>query len=159
MLLLLAHCVSLNILPKGIRVISTLLELEETMKASDMLMLAIMCRLDPSLDLMVQAMDQICDAVGDTRNTTDHLYRTFKEIRDDLQCDIEAVKEEIQKVVDSIKDETGKLAEVAAMAVKNTGRGVPASQNLELTAPHIATHMDVLNSCLPTAYLSTLAKI
>jgi len=70
----------------------------------------------------------------------------------------EAMKEDIQKVPDSIKDETGKLTEVAAMAVKNASRGVPASQNLELTTPHIATYADALNSHLPTAHLSTLAK-
>jgi len=91
-LLLLLHCTPQNVLPKGIRAISMLLQHEEAGQSADTIVAAIMHKLDAMLKHMVHMANVVQEAVNDTRKATDHLYRTGEEMRDELQKGMEAVR-------------------------------------------------------------------
>jgi len=50
-LLLLAHCAPPNVLPKGMRAVTTLLELEATNQTAELIAISLMKRISPLLDL------------------------------------------------------------------------------------------------------------
>jgi len=58
-LLLLVHCALPNILPKAIRADGTLLECEEVGQNVDTITTAIMCKLDPVVNLMDHMADMV----------------------------------------------------------------------------------------------------
>ena len=76
MLLLLLHAAPTSILPKGIRVVATLLECEEAAYTANIIATAILCKIDPVLDSMEKVADQAQGMASDTRMAVDWLYRT-----------------------------------------------------------------------------------
>ena len=119
-LLLLLHCAPPNILPKGIRAVTKLLESEEVGQTTDKIVAAIMQK----LNLMIKHMGRTADLaeVNDTRLAVDWLHRTGEEMRDEFQQGMEAINEEIQKITESLHNDVSKLTEVAARpASSNTG--------------------------------------
>ena len=109
------HCTPLNTLPRGIRVITTLLEHKESTRTSDAIISAVMCRLDPMIDLRDQVADVVQEVVGKTRKVEDCLYRTPEEVRDELQCGLELVREDIKQSAECVKNKTIKLAKAVTM--------------------------------------------
>ena len=71
MLLLLLHAVPLSILPKDIRAVAMLLEHEETTCTADIIAAAVLHKIDPELESMGQAADQIQGAASDARKAVD----------------------------------------------------------------------------------------
>src|SRR5882672_4367497 len=99
-LLLLLHAAPPNVLPKGIRVVATLLESEEVGRTADTIVAAVMRKLDPVLELMEHTTDMEQEAIGDTRKAADRLYRTGEEMRDELQKGMDEAKENIQRMTE-----------------------------------------------------------
>ena len=71
MLLLLLHAVPPSILHKGIRAVAMLLEHEETTCTADIIAAAVLHKIDPELESMGQAADQIQGAASDARKAVD----------------------------------------------------------------------------------------
>jgi len=69
-LLLLLHAVPPSVLPKGIRAVVTLLECEEVEHTADAIA-AILCKIDPALNSMGKAANQMHGAASDTRMAAD----------------------------------------------------------------------------------------
>ena len=117
-----------------------------------------MHRLDPMSNSLGQAANLAQKAVGETRRVADHLYRTGEEMRDELQCRLEAAREDIQQMADCIKDKANKLTEVVTMAINNTHEGEKNTQTLVTGGPCTLTYVDAINTGLPTSHLNTMAK-
>jgi len=150
MLLLLLHCAPPNILPKGIRAVTKLLESEEASRTTDKIIAAVMQKLNPMIKHMSRMADLAEAAVSNTR-----LYRTREEIRDEVQQGVEATKEEIQKITESFHNDISKLTEMAAGPTN--GNTSEATHHQE-GGPSCATYAEALNNQLPASHLSTLAR-
>jgi len=114
MLLLLLHCTPPNIIPKGIRAVTKLLESKEAGQTTDKIVATVMQKLDLMIEHMSRKANLAEAAISDTRLAVDQLYRTGEEMRDELQHGMEAAKEEIQKIMESFHNDINKLTEVAA---------------------------------------------
>src|SRR5882724_8082141 len=152
MLLLLLHAVPPSILPKGIRAVTTLLELEEAAHTTDIITATVLCKIELVLDSMEKVANQAQGTVSDTRMVADQLYRTGEETRDELQKGMDAAKEDIQRAMEFLKDEVRKLNETAASATNDMGV-LGSHQNDGV--PRHATYADMLNRQLLEAHLST----
>jgi len=108
-LLLLAHCALLNIHPKTIREVATILEDEKAQCTMNTIVATVMQKLNPILNLMDHAANMTQEAANSTRTVVDRMYRTTKDTRDELQKGLNVVKEDIQKTMEDIKDEATKL--------------------------------------------------
>jgi len=153
MLLLMAHCTLLSILPKLIRAVATILEHKKAGCTTDTIITAVMCKLDPILNLMDYAANMAQEAVINTRVAGDRLYR-MGETRDNLQRFLEVIKEDIQRTTDGVKDEAAKLTEAAAVVFNNNGAAVAQSSGHQEPVTGCVTYAEALNSCLPSTHLS-----
>ena len=84
-----------SILPKAIRESATILECEETARTTDTIVAAVMCRLNPTLDLLGHMTNKAQEAIKDTRQVADHLYRMGEDTRDEIYKGMDAVKEDM----------------------------------------------------------------
>src|SRR5882672_7647140 len=75
-LLLLAHCTPSSILPKGIRAVATLLELETTTQCMEAVSLHVIKRLDPFLAIAEHTAKIVQEATVEARQVADRLYST-----------------------------------------------------------------------------------
>jgi len=85
MLLLLLHCTPPNIIPKGIRAVTKLLESKEAGQTTDKIVATVMQKLDLMIEHMSRKANLAEAAISDTRLAADRLYRTGEEMRDELQ--------------------------------------------------------------------------
>jgi len=78
-LLLLAHCAPSSILPKGIRAVATLLELETMTQCTEAVLLHVMKRLDPFLAIVEHMAEIVEEATVEARQAADRLYSTCED--------------------------------------------------------------------------------
>ena len=81
-LLLLLHPAPPNLLSKGIRAVTTLMECKEARQSTETIVAMVLWKLDPVLNAIDHAVDQAQGAMADTRKAADQLYRTVEEMRD-----------------------------------------------------------------------------
>jgi len=70
-LLLLLHAAPPNLLPKGIRVVATLMEHEEARQSAKTIAAVVLQKLDPVLNAIDHVADQVQGAMVDTRKAED----------------------------------------------------------------------------------------
>jgi len=130
-LLLLLHATPPNVLPNGIRGVTTLLEHEEVIQIANMIVVTVMQKLDPVLELMDHAAEMVQEADSNTRKVEDQLYRMGEEMRDELQKGMGL------PVVESIGWEVGEM-----WAMRSTGSESPSHQCS--TMGSLAAHQSTL---------------
>ena len=109
-LLLLTHCTLPNTLPRGIQVVATLLEHEETSRVAEAVALSVTRRVDPLVNLMEHVAESVQKSVMDTRGAAMMMYNTWEEVRDEMQKVVDAAKEDLQRTVKEMKEEIQKAA-------------------------------------------------
>ena len=108
-LLLLAHCAPPSILPKGMRAVATLLELETADQSAKIIATSVMNRINPLLDLTLHTTETIEETTKHTRQAADRMFNTCEEARDEIYKVTECAANDLSTTIESIKGDMDKI--------------------------------------------------
>ena len=145
-----------RILPKAIQVVATLLELETATRGANVVSMGVMKRLELLLAIVECVAEAMQDMTAESRKAPDRLYNMSKDARDELQKAAGVMKDEVSRAVEGACEEIMKVSEGLRASADKAGSGGEVRRGGQEGTP---TYMAVLNSRLPAAHQSNLARV